>query len=1034
MSDSLPPSRRSSAVASAPVPDADTLLEKHSIPELRGMETKIKADIDRKKQDLRLMVGERYRDLIEAADSIRSMKDSSLSVRLNFDHIQSKCAVDALKKEAEEETQKGKNDAAEKQKQLLYPVAAQIKLLVDTPEQIWHALENHQYLRASRLYLLAKKVFGNLQVSPEAASLKLMTSFPVVKRQWDAVGHFRSQIVQKAMRHLRVVDQSEINLTETICAIMLLDNVTPRQALQKFLDMRKRALLEMLAASRNTNGEALSDAFCKLARMLATTIRHLVNIFINSAPTLVADSEPAPSILTFYVQSISRKPSATDTPSSRTSIMPNSELFTEKTNFHVASRHLPEKIQNFSPTFSIKPNEAEIGLDIVQQTNASWLDDLLHQLRTTASSLLKMIQSGKALSEIQQRVTDTLGEIESGKLTAHEPGKSELWPAESWEHICKTAFSRSFSIWENLLRDLFNVQSKAVINGSFGRLFKQSLAKIEEQLSSDAEGMDVEVVGAFMWSISNISTAFEESLLKFRDDIRPLLISHAVSSSDRPVYENVGGVSALDDRDAQLRAADFKDLSVKALNDFSEDLKRSLSSLASQSLEKMVNQSVFIGRSARAIALKLEDQSSILLLDETVSQATTPSLYREASQRFLLSPRNSETHLADPRLTSAKTMLMDVYLAAHAPWIEYVGTAFEAGLRHSLEEENWREATRLRGAWEVQQSHGSGTAVPTNPSPFILPLLFRVAGEANRVSGCFLEKPALRSLILDMGRRLVDVYSQFAQSATSAVSAVGAMQLFFDVHFWMKIMEGVWDGVEGGDEGAQKQRAVIETALESICAKIDAAQLEALKELNQNNVERSYSRSSVLLGTLLLLNPKVADVRKTPSTQEVHNVIPLATQPPRFTLLPITPATSTKSDRRASVMDRRGSAFDRRPSKVAPDSTTQSPLNPSRRKSSAAHLHNNNTTTPAAIKTLRKPRSIHLLRPGHDTSPQTASTPSLNVMGLVNSVSGLARDIQLGQVQQKTSEVLLNATSFISGVWGAGAASPGPARKQQGRQ
>jgi hypothetical protein len=44
----------------------------------------------------------------------------------------------------------------------MYPVAAQVKLLVDTPEQIWNALEGDAYLVASRLFLVARLIHTNL--------------------------------------------------------------------------------------------------------------------------------------------------------------------------------------------------------------------------------------------------------------------------------------------------------------------------------------------------------------------------------------------------------------------------------------------------------------------------------------------------------------------------------------------------------------------------------------------------------------------------------------------------------------------------------------------------------------------------------------------------------------------------------------------------------------------------------------------------------------------------------------------------------
>jgi hypothetical protein len=80
--------------------DIDTIFVKYTINEIRDIEEKIKADMERKKEELRSMVGyeyylivdfflvifniylirERYRDLIEAADAIFEMKTCAKGV------------------------------------------------------------------------------------------------------------------------------------------------------------------------------------------------------------------------------------------------------------------------------------------------------------------------------------------------------------------------------------------------------------------------------------------------------------------------------------------------------------------------------------------------------------------------------------------------------------------------------------------------------------------------------------------------------------------------------------------------------------------------------------------------------------------------------------------------------------------------------------------------------------------------------------------------------------------------------------------
>jgi len=145
------------------IDDADTLFLKYTIPQLRALQLKLVSDIDRKKQDLRIMVGERYRDVILAGDSITAMKTLGQSTTQSFKTLIKLCNVDSLTRQR----------ARHEESSNVYPVAAQIKLLVDTPEQIWKGLESHGYLKAARLYLVARLIHKNLQTSKQALEFQL---------------------------------------------------------------------------------------------------------------------------------------------------------------------------------------------------------------------------------------------------------------------------------------------------------------------------------------------------------------------------------------------------------------------------------------------------------------------------------------------------------------------------------------------------------------------------------------------------------------------------------------------------------------------------------------------------------------------------------------------------------------------------------------------------------------------------------------------------------------------------------------------
>jgi hypothetical protein len=54
--------------------DLEALFANHTIDEIEKLSQGLKHDIDQKREELRTMVGERYRDLMEAADTITQMK------------------------------------------------------------------------------------------------------------------------------------------------------------------------------------------------------------------------------------------------------------------------------------------------------------------------------------------------------------------------------------------------------------------------------------------------------------------------------------------------------------------------------------------------------------------------------------------------------------------------------------------------------------------------------------------------------------------------------------------------------------------------------------------------------------------------------------------------------------------------------------------------------------------------------------------------------------------------------------------------
>ena len=64
-----------------------------SINEIQRNFKKIQRDIESKKSELRTMVGERYRELINTADTIAEMENTVKDIRTTLDSIQTSCKL-----------------------------------------------------------------------------------------------------------------------------------------------------------------------------------------------------------------------------------------------------------------------------------------------------------------------------------------------------------------------------------------------------------------------------------------------------------------------------------------------------------------------------------------------------------------------------------------------------------------------------------------------------------------------------------------------------------------------------------------------------------------------------------------------------------------------------------------------------------------------------------------------------------------------------------------------------------------------------
>ncbi|XP_055353190.1 uncharacterized protein LOC129599073 [Paramacrobiotus metropolitanus] len=248
--------------------DVENLLKTHTVAQLKDIEKKLRTDVERKKEDLRQLVSNRYRELIDAADKIKGMHGSISSVT-NHLHMVHQLSVQAKPDKSRSQTE---NTAS-----ILEPSISQ--LLRDAPEIIFRALESDDVLMAAVVYSFVKNVVWQWNVGPVA-----FTQQP----QWLFLRSYGNFISSHLHLLFEKIEYDALECSRYFCAFLIMANSTNAlDALKSFLERRQRVLDNLLTSSSASVRDTLRDSLL----CLLSTLRTVHEVFVTHNLLKFMDSE-----------------------------------------------------------------------------------------------------------------------------------------------------------------------------------------------------------------------------------------------------------------------------------------------------------------------------------------------------------------------------------------------------------------------------------------------------------------------------------------------------------------------------------------------------------------------------------------------------------------------------------------------------------------------------------------------------------------------------------------------------------------------
>ncbi|XP_055856916.1 conserved oligomeric Golgi complex subunit 1 isoform X2 [Episyrphus balteatus] len=402
--------------------NVDALFEQHSIAEIDIVQKKIQTEVEKKREELRTMVGERYRDLLKAADTIATMRESSSELCNQIDNITTNCRSLNEKqligfKTAD--TDAIKSRSANKQLNNYFSTVVQIKLLTTLPEMIWSHIDNERFYLATELFIFSRHISTGLQLD---VNNTLMQYFPVAKKQWEILKPFHLTIKQSVLATLEREELSPEAATDCLLSLLLLEKGNLNGILKTFVQLRCSAFLSSMI-NEGGDQKRVKDRILGSLRVINSTVQLVHKCFFENNKGLVSkkleELENAMPTITHI-----------DCHDSQFAYL------------------LPDIIANFRPKFdSLTLNE-----DQVKTTIETWLNDSSNIAAVHLKTLFNLVSSMKIIQEIKK---------ESVAAFKQDP---------SWSYICER-----FGIAQKL--DFYEFQYKPLINQRIRDIIRQSWIK-----------------------------------------------------------------------------------------------------------------------------------------------------------------------------------------------------------------------------------------------------------------------------------------------------------------------------------------------------------------------------------------------------------------------------------------------------------------------------------------------------------------------------------------------------------------------------
>ncbi|KFZ68338.1 Conserved oligomeric Golgi complex subunit 1, partial [Podiceps cristatus] len=735
----------------------------------------------------------------------------------------------------------------------------------------------------------------------------------------------RCTILQESKALLKSQAMSDQAVAEAPCAIMLLEDSSPRQALADFLLARKLAIQQLL--NQPHHGAGIKAQVCSLMELLTTTLYQAHALFYTVPEGMPPDPALPCGLLFSTLESTTGQH-----PAGRGGVLE------EEVKLSSWFRYLPASVVEFQP--ALRTLAHPISQDYLRDTLQKWITMCSDDIRAGVSNLLIYVKSMKGLAGIRDAVWELL--------------TSEAI-SQNWEAVCRRLLDKPASFWEDLLQQLFldrletlTKEGFASISSSSKQLLTVALQELEVKSSPSALSKHIQFehnVALFLWSesssdlpsdaawvnvanrgqfaksglsmkaqaltpcVQSFCSALDSKLKARLDDLLSYL--PADSSAAKEAAPAVQPRSAFDRyADAGTVEGLLRDHCVACIHHVlgcvREELQSAQSLLGGQvdaPCDARLDAVLFMARLCQSLPELCPHLKQCIL----GQSGSTEMALKETRSKKLGKGKAQEVTPVQAKWQGVKAELLQQSLFAYQIWSSAVTKSLVQCFTRTLLLDTAGSVLATATNWdeiEIQEETESGNSVtskirlPVQPSWYVQCLLFSLCQEVNRVGGHTLPKVTLQELLRTCMAEVLAAYGKLVEEKQEKVSSAfpmtqnRALQLLYDLRYLNVILTAK---SEEGKTSRIKHDSGIEKVTDFLEGHIDPFDLDVFTPHLNSNLNRLVQRTSVLFGLLTGTENQYTSRSGAPSSQEPHNILPLASSQIRFGLLPLSMSSSRKS-------------------------------------------------------------------------------------------------------------------------------------------